>query len=337
MSTGITHSTLAALALAFALAALTACTSSSPATADGPLLDRGGTERVATEQRAADLTTREAPRPDALLVDGYCEALVEPFCAFYLRCGRMAVTTQVECRTAFLETCNARYERQYAALAAAGLLELSPAGVQACAAHLATVPCDQQPRDLDGPCRGIWIGRQGTGEPCGLDVESFVCDPTSECVLTLSLCGTCRTLLASGASCPSGEATCGTAASCVGGTCQPRGKAGEACDSNTPCVVGAKCASGTCQAPATVKLGEACDADHRCPYLTTCVGGKCQKNARLDESCDAQTRFDGGWCDGGTCRPLLDKGAPCSQAAACLSGRCAGGSCGGLPGPCLAP
>jgi hypothetical protein len=313
--------------------ALAAC--SSPATiADGPpaVADAAPDLARADERRAAESKPADAPR-----ADGYCEAIVDAYCGFYLRCGRAATSDPAECRAAFLEGCNARYEPQYAALVQAGLLELSAAGVQACVAHLASVKCEQQIHDLDGPCQEMWIGRQGAGKPCGFDVQALVCDAASECTLSLTLCGTCRKLVPSGASCSGGEVSCGAGATCLGGSCVTRARVGEACAADKPCVIGARCEGGSCVPPLFVKVGDACDATHRCPVLSTCVSGTCRLDARLGATCSSTTPCGPGWCDGGTCKALLAAGATCSKGSACLSGECPSGSCGAIPGSCFAP
>ena len=57
------------------------------------------------------------PTPSATLPpDQYCEETVDAFCDFYLRCGRMDVDTVEQCRSLFLESCNAKYEQRYADL-----------------------------------------------------------------------------------------------------------------------------------------------------------------------------------------------------------------------------
>jgi len=111
--------------------------------------------------------------------------------------------------------CNARYEPQYAR-SYRPACSSSRRGVQACVAHLAAVKCEQQLKDLDGPCADMWIGRQAAGKPCGFDVQSLVCDAASECTLSLTLCGTCRKVVPAGASCSGGDLSCGAGATCLG-------------------------------------------------------------------------------------------------------------------------
>ncbi len=316
------RATLALLLLA------AACGSASPAQdLTPPSSDLAGARELGGADRSA--------AKDALGVHGYCERLVDSFCPFYLRCKRIVAADLAECRKVFLESCNARYEPVYAALVAAGLLELSASAVAACEAHLAGVACEAQLHDLDGPC-AVWVGKQGVGKPCGLGIESLVCAPGTACVLGLDLCGSCKTKSPPGSAC-GGELTCGSEASCLAGTCVLRGAHGAACGASAPCVIGASCEAGFCAAPLTVGLGEACDSRRRCPYRATCLAGTCHKDALLGEACGAETACAAGFCEGATCKALLPAGQSCSASAQCLSSQCKAGSCGPTPGACFTP
>ena len=229
-----------------------------------------------------------------LTANMYCERTVDFFCDFYLRCGRMAVATKEECREVFLETCNARYEPVYVNLVEAGLLDISPSGVDVCRDHLASVACAEQIRDLQGPCTSMWVGLQKVGGPCGFNIESFVCEPDTRCVLSLSLCGTCKPVAAAGDACGA-DVTCASDASCDGGTCKLRAQVGDTCSGTLDCVLGARC-DQTCQPPTFVGVAADCDSTNRCQYSTSCVGGTCVKNAMLGHSCDTQTPCDSGFC-----------------------------------------
>lgn len=270
----------------------------------------------------------------------YCEHIEPFFCDFYLRCGRMAgVTTTEECRAVFQEQCNARYEPRYAALERASLLRLDADGIEACRAHLADVPCEEQIRDLDGPCGAMWIGAQAEGGACGFDVESLVCAPGSECTLGLDFCGECRPLQGEGEPC--GDAaeesvTCGTNASCEDGRCVARVAVGDPCTPDDRCVIGASCDEtlDLCVGPTYVGLGESCDQTRRCPYKSHCAG-VCVEDVMLEESC-ATTTCASGWCGADdVCQALLPAGGTCASSAQCSSGLCLDGVCRDLPGPCF--
>lgn len=265
----------------------------------------------------------------------YCESIAPFFCEFYVRCGRMAVDSKEACLPVFLESCNAKYEGGYVGLEAAGLLSLSVTGLAACEAHLQTVACEEQFFELAGPCKGIWEGHQGTGAACGFDTESFVCDGSSECVLGLDLCGTCRALVAVGDMCTPGEDTCGADASCIEGLCVARKKNGESCTGpNDKCYPGSGCIDGLCAGPSVVGLGDTCDQTHRCPYLSACIGGSCQPAVLLGAACSATTPCATGYCDG-VCTAPAQNGGSCANSSQCWSGLCVDGVCRARPSGCI--
>ena len=274
--------------------------------------------------------------PDAdpwLAATDYCETAVDLYCPYYLRCGRLAVETEAECRTAFLEVCNARYEPHYAALEDRDSLKLSRPGVESCRRHLESVACELQIFDLDGPCAGMWVGQDSAGVSCGLGIESFVCDESSTCVIGLDLCGTCEAALPVGATCGDGD-RCRPPGHCADGTCTPDVAVGSACSGEPPCVSGAWCEAGTCVSPAIVALGDTCDTTHRCPYKSVCSGGECVGLPLLGEDCARTTGCASGWCDDGTCVALKADGESCDSPIECGSGVC-DATCGTLPGVCF--
>jgi hypothetical protein len=267
----------------------------------------------------------------------YCETIEPFFCDFYVRCGRMDVATVDECKPAFLESCNAVFEPRYVDLEAAGLLELDADGIAACREHLETVACDQQFLELTGPCATMWRGTQPAGAACGLDVESFVCAPGNECVLSVDLCGDCRPIVAVGATCTPGTDTCGAEAFCDAGTCRARVGNGDACTPDDRCLTGAFCDNGVCTSPQYVAAGDACDQLHRCPYLTACMNGTCQSTASVADACSSDAECELGFCDATTCAVPRPNGESCDRAAQCSSGLCDGGACQPRPSACIAP
>lgn len=272
---------------------------------------------------------------DPLGAAEYCESIVDSFCDFYLRCGRMNVDSVEACRDPFLESCNAVFEPQYVALEAAGLLSLSASGLSACEAHLADVECEQQVFELSGPCGGIWDGAQAAGESCGLDVEFFVCDASAACTIGLDFCGTCETVLDPGADCSVDGVTCGAEGFCDEGLCRARVPNGGVCTREDRCMAGAACIDAVCQGPTFVAEGEACDATRRCPYLTACIGGVCAPTARLGEACSAATPCDAGTCEAGMCVPPRGDGEPCEGNDGCSSGMCVDDTCAPRPSVCI--
>lgn len=267
----------------------------------------------------------------------YCEAIEPFFCSFYVRCGRMDVTTQAECKAAFLPRCNAVFEPRYIGLEAAGLLELDLAGIDACRAHLDSVACDQQTLELAGPCQAMWRGTQPAGAACGFDVETFVCEPGSECVLGLDLCGECRPAVAVGATCTPGTDVCEGDAYCDDGICVAFRRNGETCTPDDRCLIGSACESGVCTPPTFVARGEACNARNRCPYLTACIGGTCQSTSSLGAACTNDGVCEIGACDGGVCVAPRPDGDACERPAQCSSGLCTDMLCQPRPSVCIAP
>ncbi len=294
--------------------------------------DSGGDDAQARDVAVPDAAPDAAP---PLTAADYCEATVDVFCPYYVRCGRMAVADVDECRGVFLEACNARYEPWYAALEADGRLTLSAEGIEACAEHLAEVACEAQLFDLDGPCAGVWSGLGVAGDPCGPGLESFVCDAAHVCVVGLDLCGTCEPSVGAGEACAPGGPRCVGAAACVDGTCVARGLPGAACGDEAPCVLGASCVDGACAGFEVVAEGEACGQGRRCPYRAACSAGTCVAQPLLGEACAPAVGCASGRCVDGTCVALLGEGEVCASPTECVSGAC-GGTCGALPSACFA-
>lgn len=324
------------LAGVFVVLSVFACASSDDVAA--PPISPGETD--ASVEAATDAPAVESSTPDAgdtVDPSSYCEATSVAFCAFYMRCGRMAAANEAECAKVFAEACNARYEPRYVDLATKNLLRLSRSGVDACVAHLAKVACDDQRQDLDGPCAQMWVGSSPKDAPCGVDVESFVCGAGTTCVLGLDLCGTCRTTATRGASCTPPEIVCADADACVAGKCVARAKAGEDCAADKPCLTGVSCAAGKCVPPAYVKVGEGCDRDRRCPYRAYCDAGQCAKQSLLGEDCASTRACASGRCVGGKCVALLGPAETCGAGSDCASAVCSGGKCRSLPSACFDP
>ncbi len=253
-----------------------------------------------------DVPDTAAPLPEVLDPTQYCELGVAVFCDFYLRCGRMAVPDVAACEVTFVEACNARFEPTYVALAEAGLLTLSRAAMDACQAHLATVECDQQIFDLDGPCRDVWQGQQVQGGACGPGIESFVCVEGTACVLGLDFCGTCELAVPTGGACEPGV-RCGPSDACRDGICVPRPGVGEVCDGTIPCILGAACGTdGLCAGDEWVTVGALCDQDRKCPYKSVCSGGACVETVLVGGACTSSAGCASGECSEGECVPFSD-------------------------------
>ena len=295
---------------------------------DDQPVDRAMTDSV-SDTSSSDADAVDEPgdvevevAPEALAASDYCESIATSFCDYYVRCARMAVPDVAACRPVFLETCNARYEPLWSALADDGRLSLSRAGIDHCADYLAGVSCEQQQNDLDWECAGVWRGAVAAGGACGPGLESFVCAEGTTCVIDLDFCGVCTPLAPPGATCDLTQ-RCAPTASCVDGACVDRTRVGAVCSANdvVGCVLGAGCVDGTCRASSVVALGETCDQTHRCPYKSVCKG-TCMETALDGGSCTTSSDCASGWCDQGSCVPLRAEGAACASAAACTSGRC---------------
>lgn len=301
-----------------ALLCLVACTAAAP-----------------VEERPDAGAPDAGSEPPFLPADSYCERIQTRFCEFYLRCGRVAATGMDDCRRIFHESCETKYEPRYVDLERAGLLRLSTAGVDACLSRLAVVACEAQPYDLAGPCAGMWAGTTPAGSPCGLDIESLVCEPGAACRLGPSLCGTCVAVVDDGMSCDA-NAVCRQDSECTAGTCVARPDVAGSCDDQHHCRLGMSCTQGSCHGPTSVAVGDVCDQVHRCPYRSSCISGRCAASALLGESCGALVACADGRCgEAGTCEPPLAAGAPCTASGTCLSGLCLDGRCEPLPGRCI--
>lgn len=310
---------------------MTACSSGDPAsTPDAGTFDAGEAD-AGEEPDAGEVS-------DDVDAARYCEEIEPFFCSFYLRCNRIAATDEEGCRALFRETCPERYLPRYLGLAQAGMLKLSRAGLATCRAHLDTVACEKQVFDVDGPCRGMWVGTQPAGSACGLDIESFVCAPGSRCVLGLNLCGTCEPTARVGEACGEGT-SCEDTARCIDGHCAARARFGETCDETLGCLLGLSCTNGICTAPGRASEGEACGANIRCPYATVCTQGACRKQALMGEACSGSPGCASGWCSnpqGGTCEHLKPAGAACNYAIECATGPCREHVCEPSPSACIA-
>ena len=326
------------LALVLSTSLALACATSEDAAAPANEGDAGTVSADAGGERS-DGGAADARAAGTIPAADYCETIATPFCAFYMRCGRMVAADETECRKIFLETCNAKFEPRYVDLEEAGLLALSSAGAAACADHLAAVTCAEQASDLDGPCARMWTGTQAVGKPCGLDVESFVCGAGATCILGLDFCGTCEAASPRGGPCETGKARCSAEDACVAGTCVARSMAGQPCSDTKPCLAGAACTAGTCVAPSVVGEGEACDSKRRCAYRAVCDGasGKCVRAALLGEPCASSRGCVSGRCDVGRCVSLRADGETCATNSDCSSAQCTAKVCTPLPTACIRP
>lgn len=286
--------------------------------------NHGGT--TVTEPEAEPSTEKTEPRD-------YCEAIVDSFCPFYVRCGRMAVPDVETCRSVFIEQCNAVYEPIYVGLADAGLLALDPEGIESCAAHLGTVDCEEQIFDLDGACGSMWIGQSESGSTCGLGIESFVCAPGNDCVLTPELCGTCQPRRSVGEDCDE-DNRCAQSGQCVGGVCVARALPGMPCG-QAGCVLGARCVDDVCAGPQRSAVGESCANLETCPYKSDCIDGLCVEANRLGQSCGDDQTCASNVCTDGVCVAPSAAGVACENGSTCVSGVCSEGMCAPLPGQCF--
>jgi hypothetical protein len=271
---------------------------------------------------------------DVVDPSSYCHEIVDFFCPYYVRCGRIVSNNVDACRPLFLEMCQSRFQKEFEALAGANLITLSRRGIDACHAHLDDVRCEDQLQDLDGACSAMWVGKQPQGSPCGFDVESLVCAPSTSCKLDLSFCGTCTTTVAAGEACD-GNVACAAGSSCDGTTCAPLKAVGATCADGERCVLGAFCQNNVCAGPAYMQVGQTCDQLHRCPFGSACQQGSCRLSAGLDQSCSGGVACHSGTCTDGTCKGLLDAGEGCDGGAQCVSGICQQNQCAPIPGHCF--
>lgn len=264
------------------------------------------------------------------------------------------------------------------------------ARVDQCVAAVPALMCSDYPGpaacDPMSP-EGYLRSALALGDPC---FESVQC-PDKLCVggQTAGSCGSCMATVGPGAACdathecaagfacdsatcvstgtkPGGKCTTyGGQNDCVAGfycepvspndgidgTCSPRPKTGEACDSGVPCAPTDACAGGICATLVHVARGGACDGVARiCDDPATCFEGACaapSEHVGEGQPCnDARDRcLPGLDCvQGGTCaKPATSAGAPCPCGAglACVDGAClaqkVGMKCYGLAGASCGP
>ena len=347
-----TRSGLRVVSLGLGLIATVGCATSTPNSDSGPGSHEGlsaGDVRLDSaglrDGRGVDsAASRDAADADgasdgsgALSTESYCARIVEFFCPFYLRCGRIAEADLASCTKTFMETCVQVHQPHYRALELAGLLRVSDAGLAACRQHLETVPCEQQLLDLEGPCRGIWQGRQAAHGACGINYDAFICGPQETCIVGPSLCGQCEAAAPSGGSCDT-TTHCRYPDKCVAERCVRPALPAESCGDARNCIAGASCVAGSCVARSFVTPGAPCDAARRCPYRSVCLGGRCVRTGLLGEACDSGLQpCASGYCDPDTkrCTAFRGEGEACSEGYHCRSGRCLGERCPGLLSSCL--
>jgi hypothetical protein len=299
------------------------------------LMAASGCAPAPTAGPAPEAARVKADKVDFIDASLYCETSVDMFCSYYVRCGRMAVADLAECRTTFLQACNARFEPYYADLARRGWLRLSATGLASCRKHLDAVACDAQVGDLEG-CGGVWVGTVPVGGACGAGLDSFVCAPNAVCTLDARLCGRCVARAARGETCDASRA-CSWDDVCSYGLCVPRAGVGEACDPMLAgaCIGDTVCTNGVCVRETVVKVGETCDAERRCPYRSSCVQGVCVRTALRGETCSETVGCASGWCRDGRCEAFRAVGESCENAHSCTSRRCEDGQCAEIVWSCM--
>ncbi len=300
-------------------------------------MDVGVSDAAVLPDSGTDAQIDTAPDMPVLevIASNYCELTAQMFCDYYLRCGRMAVPDNATCLSVFAETCEGVYEPHYAALAEAGSLTLSSTGMAACAAHLESVACEKQLFDLDGGCSEMWVGTVAPDGICAPGIESFVCEPTSTCVITTTGCGTCIAAGRDGAPCGGDLGRCDDGYGCVESACVKRGSFGDACSPTAPCGIGMGCIDDTCGGFTVVALGAACGQGLRCPYNSFCQDNVCVPQKGLGESCSPTDDCRSGYCEQGACVAFKPDGGVCNSGPQCVSGVCNQGICGNLPGRCF--
>jgi len=190
-------------------------------------------------------------------------------------------------------------------------------------------------------CRGL-PGKIAAGGAC---LTTFDCDATSSCTFglsagALSSCGTCEPRAKPCGGCAADE-------TCIAGGCQPKRRAGEACDFGVQCLDGLSCRGGTCNP--VLAVGDACDPTFGCDGELVC--------GAISHTCCAYVYADTGSpcghigddyvdCRFSACRPnapgattktcqaLLPDGAPCDPETAlcdanerCIEGKCTQAVC----------
>ena len=377
-----TPSTIAALCLA-PLFALTACESGTVVSTDA-----GPPDAPSGDASSGDASP-DAVTPMGDLESTYCRPLSQSICESASECGCGVVlpggaVDVPACTTRLTAECMTGWG-PFLDMGAV----LDPAAASACAAMIEarTLPCDEpsglvvfatcapflvDPAAIGASCRtpycaggegrcveGTCRAAAGVDAPCG---GMFACDAGLVCDD-----GTCRALLAEGASGCDADLDCAPPLRCIEGSCSPLRARDAACTDSSQCERGLICDAGACAIRESTTCSESenpCGSLERCAAFPVCVaqggaGASCADNADCaaelycaDETrtCQARPGLDqacgngvscaaGLGCDldgAGLCRALPGMGQPCLFGEfgpfLCAEGlACSDGTCGPLP------
>jgi hypothetical protein len=204
----------------------------------------------------------------------------------------------------------------------------------------ARTPCATRDECLEtlfcalGADGGTCVARSPDGTPC---TATLHCRPGSVCVPQSGRCAP-RGPLPRAAECGAGQA-CALGLTCAGHTPQHVGLCLSPLGEDAPCLGSDDCEphlacvedSGTWRCRPRRPAGAPCGSDRECQSFSRCMEGYCRPLPLPSRPCAGGACLHGACVllsDGGdVCSGLLGPNAPCSEDAACSSGRCVSGAC----------
>lgn len=239
-----------------------------------------------------------------------CKDLVSAVCGQYNSCAPFIVQLGYGDQA----TCEERNTAHCLAWPDLSGSNLDAAAIETCADAYKAQSCQEF---FTGAPEGCRIpGDKADGAVCAANMEckGIICDSDTE-----GACGTCATILTSGAACDPMKSYCDTGLYCDSATkkCASEGKEGSTCSADAPCAGAFGCNSGKCGAP--LAEGVDCsmgDCDIAKGLLCNQVSNKCEKIgvAKLGGACGFDTTTGA--------ITLCEAGAQCDASAMNPMGKC---------------
>ncbi len=250
---------------------------------------------------------------------------VEAACAAYRQASD---ARDARCRSGSVDE-DPAFDQFCARLVAAPGSGLSPASFKSCTDRLATLPCDQTPRDVAECDFDNAKGSLVDGAACASDIQCASGECGGGKVDSDDLrCGTCAPRAAVGAACGSKLPSCAIGTICnypsgsQSGTCKAVAAEGQTCNdvSGPSCGTQLQCDNATKKCIPYPKAGAPCD--FLCAGSLRCIAKTCQLAAAAGAACPT-----GGECGSGlSCNTATKVCGPVPRVP--LGGACGSGQIG---------